>query len=326
MDLDDIDFDVSSILGMSSILNKEETDNHINLKTLEKEMLKEEFESDNSFSFSKKSYENDEDDNIMEYDPIEEYSNLLKNGDNRQDTSQFYSDSTLVELREEPVENNYENILTEEHNNQEIINSYFDEEESNKFSEGKQNISYPQQSNSNSYSYDFDTENREDMKLRLLEKIDNLKEELEDDGINLSKIPSVDFSSKLEEIENTAKLLMLKATRNRYSNMGEEFILAISNGLEILCNGKREFLGMRPDLTNCTDIVKVKLRRVKNETSQIVADVVEKYEIPPLFTVLIELVPALFLHSQRRSRLKSQHKSIAMDLSDDINEIRKYTT
>ena len=71
-----------------------------------------------------------------------------------------------------------------------------------------------------------------------LEKIDNLIEELEDDGINLNRIPKVDHTSELDKIEYVAKLLMLKANRNRYSNMGEEFILTLAGGLEILCDGK----------------------------------------------------------------------------------------
>lgn len=336
----EFDFDLSSMLGMSSVLNKEETDNSINLKALEKDLFKKEtfgFEDDED-DYDNSDFNNQEE--SMVYDPVKEYNDII-NSDGRDISTNSTNvneirEYSYINTDESPESNSYEDKLTDEQTSQNIINSYFvssnDDSkdnyptETNKLNKtGGANIS----NYVNTWNYDLDQENREDMKLRLLEKIDNLKEELEDDGINLDKIPVVDFSSKLEEIENTAKLLMLKATRNRYSNMGEEFILAISNGLEILCNGKREFFGVRPDLTNCTDIVKVKLRRVKNETSQIVADVVEKYEIPPLFTVLIELVPALFLHSQRRSRQKKIGMGVFnsnddIDLSDDINEIRKY--
>jgi hypothetical protein len=323
-DESDFDFDVSSILGMSSVLNREETDTGINLKAFEKNLFKESMSSEEYNSGDVVGNNASEDkDEIMEYDPLKEYNDIIAgidNGmDNREQSKEKINDYTVVNSDEE-------DCYTEEQGTQNTINSYFsdlniDSSKDNKTYNFGDSIEQPRPTKNNwDYSNVLEEENRDDMKLRLLEKIDNLKEELEDDGINLDKIPSVDFSSRLEEIENTAKLLMLKATRNRYSNMGEEFILALSNGLEILCNGKREFFGIKPDLTNCTDIVKVKLRRVKNETSQIVADVVEKYEIPPLFTVLIELVPALFLHSQRRSR----QKTLCVDLSDDINEIRKY--
>lgn len=336
----ELDFDMSSMLGMSSVLNKDETDNSINLKALEKDLFKQESfgyedDGDGYGDYNNSDFNNQEE--SMEFDPVKEYNKIINSEGNSGDRSNITNEYNYMN-NESPNPASYEDKLTDEQASQNIINSYFissNDNERDTYSNENNKPNRPESSNSgianyaNTWNYDLDQENREDMKLRLLEKIDNLKEELEDDGINLDKIPTVDFSSKLEEIENTAKLLMLKATRNRYSNMGEEFILALSNGLEILCNGKREFFGVKPDLTNCTDIVKVKLRRVKNETSQIVADVVEKYEIPPLFTVLIELVPALFLHSQRRSRQKKigmglYNSNDDIDLSDDINEIRKY--
>jgi hypothetical protein len=172
------------------------------------------------------------------------------------------------------------------------------------------------------FNFNIDDENREDLKLTLLEKIDNLIEELEDDGINLNRIPKVDHTSELDKIEYVAKLLMLKANRNRYSNMGEEFILTLAGGLEILCDGKREIFGIKPNLVGYPDVVKVKLRRVKNETSQIVSNVVEKYEMSPFMTLLIELVPSLFLHSKRRSN--QVYDNLYNDLNDDISEIRKF--
>ncbi len=316
-DISEFDFDVSSMLGMSSVLNRDETDAGLNLKAMEKTLFKEVDEDSGYKSRDNKIINGCADDISMEYDPLEEYNNLISKlgGEGAEEDSMVIQDYSINNFEKTDDADYSYSLDTEEQESQKTINSYFSEdlENNNKTQTVNNKVNWD-------YSNILEEENRDDMKLRLLEKIDNLKEELEDDGINLNKIPSVDFSSKLEDIENTAKLLMLKATRNRYSNMGEEFILAISNGLEILCNGQREFFGVKPDLTNCTDIVKVKLRRVKNETSQIVADVVEKYEIPPLFTVLIELVPALFLHSQRRSR----QKTLCVDLSDDINEIRKY--
>lgn len=322
------DFDISSILGMSSILNKEETNSGFNLKGIERELLNHRGDLGELDSLEDDDYTNpEEDESTISYDPVKEYNKMLDNLDSLNNESKkdpelnFSSNSiSMFEDMSSGVE------YTEEKSNQILVDSLFN---SNKVIEknSTSSIYHAEPSSSGEYNdklYDLSGENADDMKLRLLEKIDNLKYELEEDGINLDRIPLVDFSSPIEEIENVAKLLMLKATRNRYSNMGEEFILAISNGLEILCNGDREFFGLKPDLTNCTDIVKVKLRRVKNETSQIVADVVEKYEIPPLMTVLIELVPALFLHSRRRSMQKSSIISGGIDLSDDINEIRKF--
>ncbi len=311
------DFDISSILGMSSILNKEETNSGFNLKGIEREFLNNQDESNEDDMSDDYMDNNAEEESIVSFDPVKEYNNMLDDLDKGVDSYAMapVSSSSLYES------SNLD--YTEEKSNQVLVDSIFnDSKVLSKDSELSFDVDDVKEYKDK--LYDLSGENADDMKLRLLEKIDNLKYELEEDGINLDRIPKVDFSSPIEEIENVAKLLMLKATRNRYSNMGEEFILAVSNGLEILCNGEREFFGLKPDLTNCTDIVKVKLRRVKNETSQIVADVVEKYEIPPLMTVLIELVPALFLHSRRRSMQKSAMITGNIDLSDDINEIRKF--
>ena len=117
---------------------------------------------------------------------------------------------------------------------------------------------------------------------------------------------------------------MLKTNRNRYASLGEEFILALASGLELLCNGEREILGIKPDLQGYSDVVKVKLRRLRNETSQVVGNVVEKYEISPVTTLLIELIPSLFLHSKRRKN--QSYDNLYNDLSDDINEISKFNS
>ena len=65
----------------------------------------------------------------------------------------------------------------------------------------------------------IDDENREDLKVSLLEKIDNLMEELEDDGISLDKIPRVDYNTDLEKnygINKTTNLLDYGSGKNSF--------------------------------------------------------------------------------------------------------------
>ena len=301
--------EVSNILGMASLLNNEEIDNSINAKSIEKEFIQSNLE-----------LETQEQTDLLNYNPINEYNSVLENlidsSSVNDDTSSLLNDDTennnndvseLDDLLSYTQNNNYdqntfEYKLTQEQQNQKLVDSIVE--------------------STNMSTYNIEDENREDLKLTLLEKIDNLTEELEDDGIALDKIPKVDYHSNLEQIEYVAKLLMLKANRNRYATLGEEFILALASGLEILCNGERELLGVKPDLQGYSDVVKVKLRRLRNETSQIVGGVVEKYEISPLTTLLIELIPSLFLHSKRRKN--QSYDTLYNDLSDDINEISKY--
>ena len=320
--------DVCDLLGMSSIFNKDEINNNINSKNAEKELIKNSLETFDIDSL---------DDDLLSYNPMNEYNEIIENIiENKSSivkpssTHAEYKDSIgyddilsygnfsdiksidpkpykedLVSNKEDP--NSFSYKLTQEQTNQKIVDKV---------------LNFSNDSETDQFNFNIDDENREDMKLTLLEKIDNLIEELEDDGINLDKIPKVDYTSNLEKIEYVAKLLMLKSNRNRYSGLGEEFILAIAGGLEILCDGKREFLGVRPNLVGYSDTVKVKLRRVKNDTSQIVSNVVEKYEMSPIMTLLVELIPGLFLHSRRRSN--QVYDNLYTDLNDDISEIRKY--
>lgn len=301
--------DVCDLLGMSSIFNKDETKNDINLKTVEKEFIKKSLDIEES-----------NEDDLLSYNPINEYKNLISEISTKNDNNnESISDDDMSEYNDimeftKPTkisnksydDDDFSYKLTQEQQNQQIVDKVLNFE------------------NNNNDNFNIDDENREDLKLTLLEKIDNLTEELEDDGVNLSKIPKVDYTSDLDKIEYVAKLLMLKSNRNRYSNLGEEFILAIAGGLEILCDGKREFLGVKPNLVGYSDVVKVKLRRVKNDTSQIVSNVVEKYEMSPIMTLLIELVPSLFLHSRRRSN--QIYDNLYNDLNDDISEIRKFNS
>lgn len=316
--------DISNIIGMSGLFNNAEIDNSVRPKYVEKELIQNTLELD--------SFSNDE---LLNYNPINEYNSVFEslletstnefieqeennsNNDNDNDNGNDGYD----DLRSEDYEiDNLINYSKNTHDSSTFAYKLTEEQQNQKFVDNV--LSTNNNIQQNSYNYNIEDENREDLKLTLLEKIDNLTEELEDEGISLDKIPKVDYTSNLDQIEYVAKLLMLKANRNRYASLGEEFILAMASGLEMLCNGDREFLGIRPDLQGYSDVVKVKLRRLRNETSQVVGNVVEKYEISPITTLLIELIPSLFLHSKRR---KSQsYDNLYNDLSDDINEISKF--
>ena len=51
---------------------------------------------------------------------------------------------------------------------------------------------------------------------------------LKDEGIDISRVPVVDNSNPIEDIENIHKILRLKNDRNRYCSFAEECILATS--------------------------------------------------------------------------------------------------
>lgn len=159
--------------------------------------------------------------------------------------------------------------------------------------------------------FDIEKERDEDDKAALLEQIDMLKTTLDDDGIDISGIPPIDKRSSVKEIRDVYKILRLKNDRNRYCSFAEEVILSGAYGMEYLFDGKKEWFGRRPDLTGWPSTVKVKLRRLRFETSTFVKEVMQNYNMSPSIRLLLELLPSMFLYS--RNRRLSQDDNLVSD-------------
>lgn len=143
-------------------------------------------------------------------------------------------------------------------------------------------------------------ESEEDDKSSLLEQIDMLKITLEDDGVDISGIPTINKMSDMKDIQNIYKILRLKNDRNRYCSFAEEIILSGAYGMEYLFNGEREWWGRKPDLTDWSSTVKIKLRRMRYETSTFVQEVMQEYNMSPAIRLALELIPSMFLYSRNR--------------------------
>jgi len=147
----------------------------------------------------------------------------------------------------------------------------------------------------------IDKEREEDTKTSLLEQIDMLRMTLDDDGIDISGVPIVSKSHSLNDIQNVYKILRLKNDRNRYCSFAEELILAGAYGLESLFDGEKVWFGSyRPDLVGWSSTVKVKLRRMRYETSTFVGEIMENYQMSSGVRLMLELVPSLFLYSRQK--------------------------
>jgi len=163
--------------------------------------------------------------------------------------------------------------------------------------------------------FSMDNEKKEDEKASLLEQIDMLTESLEDEGINLSRIPKVSSRSSYEEIESVYRTLRLKNDRKRYTTLAEEIILAGAYGLENIFNGERVILGRyKPDLTDWHQTVNMKLRRMRFDTSSLVSDIMQDYNIGSGMRIAFELIPSLFTHSRLN---KHKYKNIAVSSEAD---------
>lgn len=147
----------------------------------------------------------------------------------------------------------------------------------------------------------IDKEREEDNKTSLLEQIDMLRMTLDDDGIDISGVPVVTKNHPLNDIQNVYKILRLKNDRNRYCSFAEELILAGAYGLESLFDGEKVWFGSyRPDLVGWSSTVKVKLRRMRYETSTFVGEIMENYQMSAGVRLMLELIPSLFLYSRQK--------------------------
>jgi hypothetical protein len=153
-------------------------------------------------------------------------------------------------------------------------------------------------------------EEEEDEIAKIMEQIDLLKTNLESEGVDLSRIPEINSGSTKKEAKAVLRILQIKNDRLRYCDMFEEAILAGAYGLESMFDGKKNWFGSQIDLTGWSDSVKVKLRRMRYDTSTFVSEVVKGYSIGSGWRILFELLPSLFLYSRDR-RLRSNDNLIS---------------
>jgi hypothetical protein len=165
-------------------------------------------------------------------------------------------------------------------------------------------------------------EEEEDDMARLLEQIDLLMTNLKAEGVDLDRIPEITNDSSKKEARSVLKILQIKNDRLRYCDMFEEAILAGAYGLESMFDGKKEWFGTKIDLIGWPETVKVKLRRMRYDTSSFVSDVMKGYNIGHGWRIIFELLPSLFLYSRDR-RLRTNDNLISDEsYKDAIRELQ----
>ena len=159
---------------------------------------------------------------------------------------------------------------------------------------------------------------------QLLEQIDMLITSLQDEGINISRIPHVDSSSSIKEIESVHKILRLKNDRNRYCSFAEEGILAGAHTLEWLFDGKKTYMGRRPDLRGWSATVNIKLRRMRYDTSTVVSNLMQENDIGSGWRIGLELIPSLFLFSRMKGNQQYNNNNTISneEMNTAMNKIR----
>jgi hypothetical protein len=174
-------------------------------------------------------------------------------------------------------------------------------------------------SKENSEVFSMKSEEIQDYKINLLEEIDDLKFALEQiDPRVVERIPTVNVDSTTREIEEVVKILRIKHDRYRYSTIADELLLMGVQGIEEVFNGKNVILGRwQPNLTGWHTHVKVKLRRMRHDTSSIVGGTVREMGLGPIPRILLELIPNAFLYSNRNKTAYGQ-KTIRENVDQSI--------
>jgi hypothetical protein len=177
------------------------------------------------------------------------------------------------------------------------------------------------ESGEEAYNYNFFQEEEiRNKKITLLEEIAMLKDFLESEGENVSKIPNVDENSHLKEIEYTYKILKIKKDRAHFNTATEDLIMLFVHILEAIFDGTRSFLGQKIDLKGVSTIIKPRLHRLRYETSQIVSAIISNYNIGYGVRLCLELIPAIFFYSLSRSMVKKKNHS-KQNLQDNLEKL-----
>ena len=146
----------------------------------------------------------------------------------------------------------------------------------------------------------INADDEEDEMSKILEQIDQLYSILEIEGVPLSSIAKPGPHTSKKEAKKILKILQIKNDKLICCSLFEECVLAGAYALEDVFDGQREFFGKRYDLTGYSDTIKLKLRRMRYNTSTFVSGIMQSYNISPAWRILIELVPSLFLYSRDR--------------------------
>jgi hypothetical protein len=170
------------------------------------------------------------------------------------------------------------------------------------------------------YTHDIYTEELKNKKSMVLEQIQLLKLLLQEENEDITNIPDVSELDTIERLDHVYKILKIKKDRNQFSTLGEEIIMFGVHLLESFFDGERVVLGrFQPDLSGWHNSVAVKLRKMRYETSTVISDIVQNYNISYGTRLCIELIPSLFLYSKMKSSCKKKYAK--NDLADNLSNI-----
>lgn len=162
----------------------------------------------------------------------------------------------------------------------------------------------------------------DDKKLILLEKIQNLRDLLAKEEVNLENVPLVNYNSSINEIQYTYRILMIKNNRDLNIDLTGNVIKGMSKILEKVFDGKKTYFGVTLDLTGYTDTVDIQLRRLDVETEKIAGNFMNKTELNPYYKIGLYLIPGMIAHSVLKRKRQNDTIYDNDKLTDALNEIK----
>ena len=142
------------------------------------------------------------------------------------------------------------------------------------------------------------TREDEDDRALMLERIDALRQSLNADEVDLSNIIRVGPDTNRRTVKTVMRTLQIMNDRAIYRDMFNETVVMGAYGLEVLFDGEREWFGSKVNLTGWSRRVNIKLRQMNYETSTLVGELMNGYNLGPGARIVMALVPSLFLHSR----------------------------
>jgi len=174
-------------------------------------------------------------------------------------------------------------------------------------------------------NYDLMADREHEDKQLLLSEIEELREDLQQIGVDISRVKEVDNNSSISDIQKVHRKLIYKNNSNNYGEFADEIFILGAQTAEYLFDGEKEWwFGHKPDLTGWTNTVRGKLRRMRYTKTKIVRKIVDDYQIPDWLQIGIEIVPSAFTHSRhRKSAVKDSvvNNATYQNAIHDLNSI-----
>lgn len=178
--------------------------------------------------------------------------------------------------------------------------------------------------NASMESFNLDAEKQKDKKDMLLGQIDLLRQSLDDEGRKTEDIASVTNQDTFEDVESTYKQLRYRNDHVRYCSVANEFAQTFAYGLEWAFDGEKSYFGIQPNMTGWDATLNIKMRHLSYETSSMVSETMNNYNLGNFWRLMLELVPSAILHSkmQKNKTGKTDNRPSENEIGSAIGNIR----